>query len=69
LIPRYGNIRQLPSLLLLSGAFDPNVADPVARHAILAALDRAGLSVKTALEVEVQRSPWETVLESAAGPN
>jgi hypothetical protein len=53
---------------LLSFALDGKVADPVALQAIRDALDRAGLSPKTGIEVEVALKQWEQVLESL-GPN
>ena len=46
---------------LLSFALDGNVDDPVALRAIQDALDRAGLSPKTAVEIEIK--PFERIFE------
>jgi hypothetical protein len=47
-----------------SFALDGKVADPVALQAIRDALDRAGLSPQTGIEVEVALKQWEQVSES-----
>jgi hypothetical protein len=49
---------------LLSFALDGKVADTVALQAIRDAVDRAGLSPKAGIEVEVALKPREQVLES-----
>jgi hypothetical protein len=49
---------------LLSFALDGKVTDPVALQAIGDALDRAGLTPKTAVEIGVALKPWETVMET-----
>jgi hypothetical protein len=48
---------------LLNMTTDPNVADPVKLAAIKDALDRGGLSAKTAVSVEVSAKPFELVFE------
>ena len=54
---------------LLSLALDGDTPDNVALSAIIAALDRAGLSVKTAGTVEVSVKPFERVFDAiTAGP-
>lgn len=47
---------------LLGFAENENVPAYVALQAVESALDRAGLSAKTALEVTVGREPWEEVM-------
>jgi hypothetical protein len=51
----------------LGMALDDNIADNVAPQAIIAVLDRADSSVKTALNVSVEPAPWEVVWESISG--
>ena len=54
---------------LLSLALDGDTPDNVALSAIIAALDRAGLSVKTAGTLEVTVKPFERVFDAiTAGP-
>ena len=54
---------------LLSLALDGDTPDNVALSAIIAALDRAGLSVKTAGTLEVSVKPFERVFDAiTAGP-
>jgi hypothetical protein len=54
---------------LLSLALDGDTPDNVALSAIIAALDRAGISVKTAATVEVTLRPFERVFDAiTAGP-
>ena len=48
---------------LLTYALDGDTSDNVALSAVIAALDRAGISVKTAATVEVSVKPWESVFE------
>ena len=49
---------------LLNMTSDPNVADPVKLAAIKDALDRGGVSAKTAVSVEVgMTKPWESVFD------
>jgi hypothetical protein len=48
---------------LLQFALDGKVADPVALQAIRDALDRAGLSPKQSVEVEVELKPWEQMMQ------
>lgn len=50
---------------LLGMALDGEVADHLALAAIRDALDRAGLSAKTAVEVEVALKPWEQIADDA----
>jgi hypothetical protein len=52
---------------LLAFALDGDTTDNVALQAIIAALDRAGLSVKQAIEIGVDPAPWEEVLANLAG--
>ncbi len=49
-------VQRLPGM-----ALDGDVANNVALQAIIAALDRAGLSVKTALNVSIEPAPWKVV--------
>jgi len=50
---------------LLSMATDPNVAESVRLSAIKDALDRGGLSAKTAVEIEVgPPKPWELIIDA-----
>jgi hypothetical protein len=51
---------------LLGMATDENVADAVKLAAIRDALSRAGITEKTAVEVEVALKPWERVMEDVA---
>lgn len=51
---------------LLGMALDGDVAETVALQAIIAALDRAGLSVKHAVEIGPAK-PFETVFDELAG--
>jgi hypothetical protein len=51
---------------LLKMAVDDNVADAVKLAAIRDALDRAGLSAKTAVSVEVGRRPYEVIFDDIA---
>jgi hypothetical protein len=57
---------------LLGLALDGAAPDHVALSAVIAALDRAEISVKTAATVEIAVKPWESVLEGiskvVAGP-
>ena len=54
---------------LLSLALDGDTSDNVALSAVIAALDRAGISVKIAATVEVSVRPFEKVFETiVAGP-
>lgn len=50
---------------LLGIALDGTAPDQVALSAVLAALDRAGLSVKSTVGLEVSAKPWEQVMDSA----
>ncbi|GAT02949.1 putative uncharacterized protein [Mycolicibacterium fortuitum subsp. acetamidolyticum] len=50
---------------LLGIALDGSAPDQVALSAVLAALDRAGLSVKSTVGLEVSAKPWEQVMDSA----
>lgn len=50
---------------LLGIALDGQVADHIALAAIRDALDRAGLSPKTAIEVDVALKPWEQIADDA----
>jgi hypothetical protein len=52
---------------LLGFPLDGKTRDPVALQALIAALDRAGLTVKSALEVEITAKPWEIVLQAVVG--
>lgn len=51
---------------LLGMATDDNVTDAVKLAAIRDALSRAGITEKTAVEVEVALKPWEQILEGVA---
>jgi hypothetical protein len=52
---------------LLSMATDPNVSESVRLSAIKDALDRRGVSAKTAVEVEVgPPKPWEQIMDGLA---
>lgn len=53
---------------LLGIALDGTAPDQVALSAVLAALDRAGLSVKSTVGVEVSARPWEQVMDAAFTP-
>jgi hypothetical protein len=48
---------------LLGLALDGAAPDHVALSAVVAALDRAGLSVKSTVGVEISAKPWESVFE------
>lgn len=50
---------------LLGIALDGTAPDQVALSAVLGALDRAGLSVKSTLGVEVAVKPWEQIADEA----
>jgi len=50
---------------LLGIALDGTAPDQVALSAVLGALDRAGLSVKSTLGVEVTAKPWEQIADEA----
>ncbi len=52
---------------LLKMAIDESVSDAVKLAAIRDALDRAGLSAKTAVSVEVGRRPFEEIFDDIAG--
>ena len=52
---------------LLAFALDGDTTDNVALQAIIAALDRAGLSVKQAIEIGVDPAPWEEVMANITG--
>ncbi|BBZ34115.1 HGGxSTG domain-containing protein [Mycolicibacterium confluentis] len=53
---------------LLGIALDGTAPDQVALSAVLAALDRAGLSVKSTVGVEVSAKPWEQVMDAVFTP-
>ena len=42
-------------------------SEPIRLTAIRDALDRSGISGKTAVEVEISTKPWESVLENISG--
>ena len=52
---------------LLAFALDGDTTDNVALQAIIAALDRAGLSVRQAIEIGVDPAPWEEVMTNITG--
>ena len=52
---------------LLGFALDQGVPDAIALQAVRDALDRAGLSPKTAVEIEVGPKPYMTILERLEG--
>jgi len=52
---------------LLRMAVDENVSDAVKLAAIRDALDRAGLSARTAVSVEVGRRPFEEIFDAITG--
>ena len=52
---------------LLKMAVDENVSDAVNLAAIRDALDRAGLSARTAVSVEVGRRPFEEIFDAISG--
>jgi hypothetical protein len=52
---------------LLAFALDGDVTDNVALQAIIAALDRAGLNVRQAMEIEVGVKPYEELMSSITG--
>jgi len=52
---------------LLKMAVDENVSDAVKLAAIRDALDRAGLSVGTAVSVAIAPKPWEQIFDDIAG--
>jgi hypothetical protein len=52
---------------LLKMAIDENVSDAVKLAAIRDALDRAGLSARTAVSVEVGRRPFEEIFDDIGG--
>ncbi len=52
---------------LLKMAVDENVSDAVKLAAIRDALDRAGLSAKTAVSVEIAPKPWEVIFDDITG--
>lgn len=49
---------------LLNMATNPNVSDAVKLAAIRDALDRSGISPKTAIEIGVSVKPWEAIMET-----
>ncbi|MCC9186055.1 hypothetical protein [Mycolicibacterium mageritense] len=53
---------------LLGIALDGTAPEKVALSAVLAALDRAGFSVKSTVGLEVSAKPWEQVMDSAFMP-
>jgi hypothetical protein len=52
---------------LLKMAVDESVSDSVKLAAIRDALDRAGLSARTAVSVEVGRRPFEVIFDDIVG--
>jgi hypothetical protein len=52
---------------LLKMAVDENVTDAVKLAAIRDALDRAGLSARTAVSIEVGRRPFEQIVDDITG--
>lgn len=52
---------------LLKMAVDENISDAVKLAAIRDALDRAGLSARTAVSVEVGRRPFEEIFDAISG--
>jgi hypothetical protein len=55
-------VQRLPAF-----ALDGDTTDNVALQAIIAALDRGGLTAKQAIEIGVDPAPWEEVLSNLAG--
>jgi hypothetical protein len=48
-------------------ATDPTVGDQVRLNAIKDSLDRGGVSVRTAIDVEVTVQPWEQIMRDISG--
>jgi len=63
---RLDNAADALTARLLGFALDNGVPDAIALAAIRDALDRAGMSAKTAVEVEVSAKPWEQVMNGFA---
>jgi hypothetical protein len=66
---RLAEAADLMAARLLGFATDAGVPENVALTAVRDALDRAGISAKTAVEIEISAKPWELVFSGiSAGP-